>query len=198
MMRRIITTLTAFSASVLSVPAALAARPQVDPCAYIGGCTYDANWVSPLIGKLAGLGMTIAAGTAVLFVVVGGAQMVISMGEEGTITKGKMSMVYALIGLGLAMLSQTIVAYVATEFSGLFMSTDPIFTFIRSAITVIVGLFNVVFALMVVYAGYRMTYARGEAENFNKAKSILIWSVVGAIGVNVAAALTKAVINLPL
>jgi hypothetical protein len=78
------------------------------------------------------------------------------------------------------------------------MSTDPIFTFIRSAITVIVGLFNVVFALMVVYAGYRMTYARGEAENFNKAKSILIWSVVGAIGVNVAAALTKAVINLPL
>ncbi len=184
---------------LLWAPFVHAAMPGANPCTFIGGCT-PTNVVANAIPFIANLFIAVAAGAAVLFVVVGAFLMVIGFGDEGSIAKGKHAIVYALVGFGLVLLAQTIVAYLASAdmFGGLFMTPEPIFEFMRIAVRAMMVIFNAVFAVVMVLAGYRMAFARGSADEFNSAKSMLIWAVVGAVVINVAHALVNAVLALPL
>ncbi|MBU0458757.1 hypothetical protein KJ652_01650 [Patescibacteria group bacterium] len=170
-------------------------------CDFLSNCGAD-NVLATAIPVIANLLISVSAGASVLFVVVGAFLMLLSMGEEGQISKGKMSIIYALIGLCITLMSQVIVRFVATKFMGLsYGSTDPdpqpIFDFMTLAVSAMVVIFNSVFALMLVYAGFRMAFARGNADEFNKSRGILIWAIVAAVIVNVAYPLVNAVLNIP-
>ncbi|MBU2213154.1 hypothetical protein KKC44_04165 [Patescibacteria group bacterium] len=193
-MRKLIQLL--FGILLSCVPAAVSAQ-MANPCAYVGGCG-PANVLALAVGPVANLLVSVAAGLSVVFVVVGGALMLTSLGEEGQIQKGKMSIVYALVGLGITLLAQSIAAFVGTQFGGLMGSSDPVFHLMGYAVNAMVILFNAVFALMMVASGFRMAFARGSSDEFTKARGIIIWAVVGAIVVNVAQALVVSVMNLPL
>lgn len=183
--------------ALLLVPSGAIAAPVDTACSYVGGCgpinvLFNAI---PLIGNML---VAVGAGLAVLFVVVGGALMLISAGDEGQVQKGKMSITYALVGLGLVLVSQSVVAFIAGRFGGLATSTDPVFAAMNFAVSAMVTVFNAIFALMMVIAGFRMAFARGNSDEFTKARGMIIWAIAGTVVVNVANSLISAVMNLPL
>ena len=184
---------------VLFIPTASAACfvPAADPCRLIGGCVCR-NDVFNAIPLIVDTLVAVAAGVSIMFIIVGAYQLLISAGEEGAIGKGKMSIIFALVGLGITMVSQTIVAFAIAQFGGLQTSGDPIFAFMGLAVRAMTGTFNAVFVIMMIFGGFKMAFARGNADEFSKARGILIWACVGAICVNVARALVNAVMNLPI
>ena len=182
-------------ARALIIPTSAAAR--VDPCGLIGGCAIQ-NEALNAVPLIVDTMVAIAAGVSVMFIIVGAYQLLISSGEEGAIGKGKMSIIFALVGLGLTMVSQTIVAFAIAQFGGLQTSGDPIFSFMGLAVRAMTGPFNAVFVIMMIFGGFKMAFARGSADEFSKARGILIWACIGAICVNVARAMVNAVMNLPI
>ena len=196
-MKKLITLIIGARALLIPVSATACNVPAADPCRLIGGCTCQNEAINaiPLIVDTL---VAVAAGVSVMFIIVGAYQLLISTGEEGAIGKGKMSIIFALVGLGLTMVSQTIVAFAIAQFGGLQTSGDPIFSFMGLAVRAMTGTFNAVFVIMMIFGGFRMAYARGNADEFSKARGILIWACIGAICVNVARAMVNAVMNLPI
>ena len=165
-------------------------------CDYVDNCKQDfvPERAIPIIADLL---IAVAAGTSIVFIVIGGVLMLTSMGEEGQISKGKMSIIYALIGLLLTKSAQIIVSFVINKFN--IMSVGPeddiVIFVMKQLVDAMKTAFNAVFAVMLIYAGYRMAFARGNADEFNKSKNVLIWAIIGAIIVNLAFPLANAVIT---
>jgi hypothetical protein len=51
---------------------------------------------------------------------------------------------------------------------------------------------------MVMFAGLKMVIARGQADEFNQAKTMLIWVAAGALVINVASALVNVILSMGL
>src|SRR3989338_6738909 len=91
---------------------------------------------------------TFAGGAAVILIAVAGVQMVLSGGDESKISSARFSILYALIGLAVAVMSQTIVAAVATE-SYAAAGENLLVGLMRDVIRLILIAFNVAFVLAV-------------------------------------------------
>lgn len=135
---------------------------------------------------------TFAGGTAVILIAVAGVQMVLSGGDESKISSARWSILYALIGLSVAIMSQTIVAAIATEAYGTTGSGNLLVKLMRDVIRLILIAFNVGFILAVMIAGIRMTVNGGKADEFTKSIFVIKWAIGGAIVTNAAAALVRA------
>ncbi len=173
----------------LAVPTVLA---QADPCTGIVNCSPDNVMarLGPLIGQIA---VSIGSGVAILFIVVGGAMMICNMGNENISTKGRNAVINALVGFAILLLAQALVGFVATN-AGAIDPANPIISAMATAVTAMLRVFNVVFGIMIVVAGYRMVFARGQSDQFNKGKTQLIWAIAGAIIINLAYYLIDAVL----
>ena len=98
------------------------------------------------------------------------------------------------IGLAVAVMSQTIVAAVATE-SYAAAGENLLVGLMRDVIRLILIAFNVAFVLAVMVAGIRMTVNGGKADEFQKSLFVIKWAIAGAIVTNSAAALVNALSN---
>ena len=81
-------------------------------CADAGG---DGNTVNSLIATIVNLFSWIVRVMAVIFIIYGGFRYVTSGGDAGKITNAKNTIVYALIGLIIAVLAQVIVKTVLSK-----------------------------------------------------------------------------------
>jgi hypothetical protein len=135
----------------------------------------------------------LAAGGAVIAIVLAGVQMVLSYADEGKVSNARKSVIYTLGGLALAFSATSIVSFVATEDYGV---GGGIVGVMANAIRIIMILFNVAFALVVILAGMRMVTAGGNEEEFRKGAQVIKWAIVGAVIVNVARAGVQAFIVL--
>ncbi|MDO8648300.1 MAG: hypothetical protein Q7R81_00790 [Candidatus Peregrinibacteria bacterium] len=143
--------------------------------------------------------INLAAGGAVIFTVWGGVQMLLSMGDETKITKGKQGVIYALLGLGLALVSQTIVEFVSTENYGQGNNEEFLFGgLLPAAVRIILLLFNVAFLIVLMFAGTRMVLSGGKSDEYTKGTATIRWAIIGAIVVNLGRALVEAFLNLNL
>jgi len=176
------------------MPLTAHAQASAGACKYIGDGCGPENMLATLIPLAASFLITVAGGAAVLFVAVGAFLMLIAAGDEGRAAKGKMAVIYALVGLGIALLAQTIVAYLDSQFGDLVLSSNPVLDFIPLAVNAVMTLFNSVFALMVVFAGLRMVFGHGSTEEFGKARSVLVWALAGALVANFGRVLVENVI----
>ena len=129
----------------------------------------------------------LAAGGAVIAIVIGGVQMAASYGDEGKVTSARKAILFALGGLGLAFAAAPIVSFVTSEqyYTGgeFFFGPGGI---LATAIRIIMTLFNVVFALVIILAGMRMITASGNADEFKKGGEMIKWAVIGGVIVNLA------------
>jgi len=154
-------------------------------------------------GVLKGIGTTllrIATGLSVILIIWSGYLMVMSMGDEGKLTQARFSIVYALLGLFLALISQAFVAGVAgtTQLTtALSASRDIDKVFLGEIAELFVTVFNVLFIVFIFISGIRMLMARGRPDEFNKARHQVAWVIGGAIVLNLARVLVKVVISLP-
>ncbi|OGJ83345.1 hypothetical protein A3J91_05720 [Candidatus Peribacteria bacterium RIFOXYC2_FULL_58_10] len=184
-----------FLIGLLSMPG-IAFATYGDPCYFFESNCGAVNAIASAVPFIANFFIALGAGVSVVFVIAGAMQMLLSGFDESMLARGKMSVVYALAGLLIVSLSQTLVAYVISQSDsvGLSGSSQPVIGIMTIAVNAMLGIFGGVFVLVIIFAGFRMVYARGVADEFNKAKSALTWAIVGAIVVSITYALVQAVI----
>lgn len=184
----------ALLASAVLLP--LAAHAQ-NPCIFIpGGCPPQNVFQTHMIPAAAAILLRVAGGLSVIFIVWACIQMVTAYGDTGKIATARYSILYSLIGMLLAILSQLIVAFVVTEPSFRVIGTaNTDIAIMASILRLMIRAFNVILGIMVVLAGIKMVIAGGALDEYNKGKTILTWSLIAAVAVNVAHALVNAVVT---
>lgn len=185
----------------IAIGGALAQSPPPVLCLGLPGCTgMTVNPTNVLLAFAIPEGVrllaNIAAGGAIIFIMVGGAQMILAMGDEGKITNAKWAVSYALGGLAVALVSQTIVAFVATEEYGQSApGGDLVLTVLPQVVRIMLILVNVTFTVVIMFAGIFMITAVGSKERYQKGLTIIKWAIIGAIIMNVARAMVEALVN---
>jgi len=107
--------------SVLGVSATPVAAMDIfgnctDPsCAVVKDNSLQQGNSNFAVKNLINTALYVLAGICVLMIVIGGLRIAISNGEASAITSGKMTILYAVIGLAVAMLSYAIVNFVVAN-----------------------------------------------------------------------------------
>lgn len=182
----------------LLVTTALAAPPAQDPCVGVPGGCAPANVAASVIPVIGSLLVGLAGGGAVLFVIIGGAQMILSMGDDGAGNKGKTSIMYAIGGFMLALASQAVITFVHSRAAPLASAATPHLDLMAAVVGGILSLLNVAFIGIVMYAAVRLVIAWGKTDAYQKALNTIIWAVIGTLIINAANALVHAVLRLGL
>jgi len=176
------------------IPAAFAAA-LVDPLCNFPGCGLPP---ADLIGgvalpELARIALNATAALAVIFGIVGGAQYLLSRGDESQTEKAKQTILWALIGMLVALVSHRVVIAVLSQ-TYIASGADPLFEFFTAVIYIMTALLNVGFFLMVLWGGMRMVMAKGTEEEVSKGRKTIVYAIVGAVIINVIPFVVKAVI----
>ncbi|HVW66842.1 MAG TPA: hypothetical protein VHA78_03875 [Candidatus Peribacteraceae bacterium] len=192
-MKRGVLAIGLLAALVAAMPAYAALLPSVNgTCIGLIGCNAgSANIPATFALKVVAMLLQIAAGLAVLFIVFAGFQMVSNLGDEGKISQFKHGVANAMIGLCVAIFSEAFVSIVGNPNIAV-AGVLPI-ALIGAAVSVLKLVLNSVFVIIVIIAGLRMVYAQGKSDEYNKGKTMLFWAAIGAVVVNLAAALASAV-----
>jgi hypothetical protein len=164
-------------------------------CPFVGiDCDPTSN-LSIFIENTAYILVEIVSGLSVLFVVIGGAFMLMNFGNESTLEKGKKSVFFALAGFALALSSQAIISFVVVQTAGV-APVSPHLEIMRVMIDAMLFIFNGVFALMMLFYGFKLVIARGQQSELDSVKKGLVWTIGGALTINLAYALVQATVNL--
>lgn len=142
--------------------------------------------------QTAALLLRVIAGLSILFIVWGGILMLISMGDDAKTSQGKWAIIYSLIGLFGAILSQVFVGTVAQ--TKLAAGATEV-SVMRVAAKHLVDVVNILFFSAIIFAGIRMLIGHGQPEEFSRAKKVIVWAIAGAVVVNVARTLVRAVLS---
>lgn len=152
-----------------------------------------ANIFMNTLPNLAVFMLQLATGLSVFFIVWAGVKLVTNMGDEGKIGEQKTGIFYALAGLFVAIVSQLIVSFVATQDWGASSGGNLPVHILTAAVGSMLTMFNALFIVAIVYYGIRMLMARGESGAFESARTGITWSIGGAIIVNLSNALVQGI-----
>jgi cytochrome bd-type quinol oxidase subunit 2 len=99
-------------------PQSVLAAPKDEVCAGIsavnGSCAADGT-LTNVIRKILNIFSIIVGVVAVFMIMVGGFKYITASGDSGNISSAKTTIIYAIIGLVIAALSQTIVQFVLSN-----------------------------------------------------------------------------------
>lgn len=165
-----------------------------DPCGGISGCAAEQG-LAQFITPLAALLVNAAAGLTVVFVVISGMQMVLAMGNDATLSRGKNGVVYALVGFVLVLVSQSLVSLIAARVIGV-TPDNPHIQIMERVVVSVMLIFNALFAIVMIYCGFKLVLSRGQSSELDSVKQIATWAVIGAITVNLTYALVEATYNI--
>lgn len=159
------------------------------------GCGGPTNIIATnVIPSIAVFFLRIVAASSVLFIVWSGVQMMLAGGDTGKRDKARWSIIYAAIGLAVALSAQMIVGFVASENYGQGnVNNFVIGGVIKSAVRILLTLVNGILGFVIILQGFRMVMAQGKSDVFNEARGALLSAVMGAIVVNAALVVVRAV-----
>jgi hypothetical protein len=162
-----------------------------------GGAVPGSNVIVDNLPQAANFLIYIAAALSVLFIVYAGFRMVIALGDESKISEQKNAIMYVLFGMTAVVLSQLVISFVGTQEYG--QSGDPndfFINFIKSGVSILLTVFNAAMVESVIIGGGYMVHAQGKSDQFGKGKSIVTWSIIGAVFANLANAIVQALARL--
>lgn len=156
------------------------------------------------IVRLARAIRSIVVAVSVLFIVIGGFYFIIAQGEPQNIEKAKKILVYVVIGLIVAFGAEGILSLILNalnvspgEYSEILPSRHiNINTIIENIVELISSVVTALAVIFIVLAGFNFITARGDESKIDKAKSMLLWALIGVGIVAGAKLITKAIINL--
>lgn len=128
----------------------------------------------------------------VLFIMIGGAYMVLSAGNDERVSKGKNTIIWSVIGIFVMQSAQTLVNYVTLETNSRVAGSDLVTSVTNTLIGSIFDLLYVAVLGVAIFSGMRMVVSFGKEEEFNKGKMGLLWAAIGAIIINLADAIATA------
>lgn len=164
------------------------------PCWGIA-CGIGGNPLPRFITIVAGVILEIASGLAVVSVVVGGAFLVLNFGNESSAERGKKGVMYGLIAFAIALSSQAIVSFTVSKAVQIDPSS-PHISLMKLSVNTMLTVFNVVFALMMLFFGFKLVLAKGQQSEMDTFKKGIGWSIAGALAINLAYALVNATAQL--
>jgi hypothetical protein len=165
------------------------------PCGGLPGCGAPSNVVQDtVIPEVARFALSLVVALAILFAIVGGARFMLSFGRDEESTKAFKTIFWALVSIVLALTSHRLVIIILSE-SGISGAVRPINLF-QAAINGIMIILNATFLIILLLGSMRMVTAHGKEDDISKARKTIIFAVVGAVVINIAPTLTKAVIAL--
>jgi hypothetical protein len=173
------------------IPAVYAIGHIGGPCQGIPNCGIGVNPLPRFAMIAAATLLEVASGLAVLFVVIGGALLVMNFGNESQSAKGRKCIIYALIGWAIALSSQAIISFAVAR-AGQIATDVPHLSLMRVAVGSMLFVFNVVFALLMLFYGYKLVIARGQQSELDSVKKGIMWTVIGAMVINLSFALVRA------
>lgn len=162
-------------------------------CNGLAGCPsgWDERFTNVLTLLLARLPVYVYS-LGVLFIMIGGAYMVLSTGNEERVSKGKNTIIWSVIGIFVMQSAQTLVNYVTLETTSRVSGSDLVTSVTNTLIGSIFDLLYVAILGVAIFSGMRMVVSFGKEEEFNKGKSGLLWAAIGAIIINLADAIATA------
>ncbi len=179
--------------SGLMVPIALFAAPAPlwVVCGNLPGCSAGAGWTDYIYPALMILKAKLPSYAEILgslFIMIGGAYILLSTGNAERVTKGKNTIIWAVAGIFLVQAAESLVNAILAESAQGNLAGTPNTDIIESAGLTLIGtvqdLFYVALLGVAIYNGMRMAITFGKTEEFTKAKEGLFWAAVGAIIVN--------------
>lgn len=162
-------------------------------CNGLAGC--PSGWTEGISGVLLLLLARLPVyvyGLGVLFIMFGGALMVLSAGDQEKITKGKNTIIWSIIGIFLMQSAQTLVNFVTLEVNSRISGSDLVTSVTNTLIGSIFDLLFIAVLGVAIFSGMRMVVSFGKDEEFQKGKTGLLWAAIGAIIINLADALATA------
>jgi len=174
--------------SGLVVPLVLFAQAPAElwvVCGGLPGCGGGwADHITPALNILATKLPIYAEILGTLFIMVGGAYILLSTGNAERVTKGKNTIIWSVAGIFLVQLAGLIVNAILAEATNRAPGADIIESAGNTLIGTVQDLFYVALLGVAIYNGMRMAITFGKTEEFTKAKEGLFWAAVGAIIVN--------------
>lgn len=195
----------ALASALLMVPATVhAGAVPKTPCNGLVGCAgaglqavAGSNLIVTNLSQAATLLILIASALSVLFIVYAGFRMVTALGDDSQISEQKNAIVYVMIGLLVVILSQLIVSFVGSqEYGQSGVAGDLFLNATKSGISILLTIFNAAMVVAVIVGGGYMVHAQGKSDQFTKGKTIITWSIMGALVANLANALVQAIASL--
>ncbi|HLD64182.1 MAG TPA: hypothetical protein VI913_04795 [Candidatus Peribacteraceae bacterium] len=135
--------------------------------------------------------LDLVAGVSMFFIIWGGLLMIASMGDESKFGTGRTSIIYACLGLAVA-LSADIFLNILTPIgnAGDFQGAA------LQVLAIPITLLNIVFSVVIVLTAFRLVLARGKSDEVETSRKMLIYAIIGAIIVNLAKAIYTSVANI--
>lgn len=156
-------------------------------CTGLVGCgSQPGNVLINGIPQVAVILLQIAAGGCVLAIVWAGFQMVFSLGDGGKTSQAKNAILYALLGLGVSVLSQFIISSVVSEFVVTSNPATVHLDILKGIVRYLRNVLNAALAVVIVIGAVRMVLAQGKTDEFTKGRQAIMWAAIGAIVVNFA------------
>lgn len=184
--------LSAFALALLA-PGSLQAQELWIYCGNLPGCPsgFTERFTSVLRLLLIRLPAYVYV-LAILFIMIGGAYMVLSVGDAEKVTKGKKTITWALIGIFVMQFSEALVSFVGLEASTRDGGADLVESVANTLIGSIFDLLYIALLGVAIYCGMWMVLSFGKEDEMKKAQEGMFWAAVGAIVINLAGALVHA------
>ncbi len=174
------------SASLFLAPQLASADDIWIYCGGLPGC--PSGFTERLTGVLTLLLARLPAyiqGFGVLFIMIGGAYILLSAGNEERVTKGKNTITWAVIGIFVTEFADQLVGFVRDE-----ANSVPSGDIIQSVTATLIGsIFDLLYIALVgiaLFSGMRMVLAFGKEEEFTKAQNGLFYAALGGIIINLS------------
>lgn len=134
----------------------------------------------------------VAGYLAVLFVIYGGYQYMLSRGDPGMAAKGRQTITNAVIGIVLCASASTIAGAINGVITRAAGDESRFFASIANTAIVWAGIIAVI---MIVVGGIYYTTSNGDPNKVTKAKNTIMYAVIGLVIAIVAAAIVNAALG---
>lgn len=160
-----------------------------DPSAEDGQAVKDFIWTAVL--NVVSMVLGIMGYLAIGFVIYGGIQYMTGQGDPQKVAKGKRTITNSVIGLVIVMSASIISGTIADIVSGA-SKEDNFFVGIFNEVFIWAGIIAVI---MIVYGGIQYITSTGNPQGITKAKTTILYSVIGLLVVLFASAIVNVVVN---
>lgn len=138
--------------------------------------------VNEVIGNIIVAILSIVTTIAVLTIVIAGMYLVLSIGDEGQKDKAKKIIQYTVVGIIVILLAQAIIDLVFKVFQGNAGGAAQIVgDVVVKIILAIVNIVTTIAVLMIVIAGLYLIFSNGDEGQKDKAKKIIIYTIIGIV-----------------
>lgn len=151
-------------------------------------------YVWTIVLNVLGLIMGLIGYLAIGFVMWGGIQYMIAQGDPGKLAKGKKTITNAVIGLVITMTASILSGAISGIISGVKDSADGA-SFFQGIFNKVFFWSGVVAVIMIVYGGIQYITSTGNPSGIAKAKTTILYSIVGLLIVIMAAAIVNVVVG---